>query len=386
MKKTKTLALGALTLALGGLFYCSPAQAQYLGPDNLFPPDAESPWVNENSGSSAAAAGNYLLGVGDVVRVDVFNIPDYSGEFQVLAGGILNLPIIGNVPVEGLSLQQASAQIEGQLTPYVRRPRVTLSILRRRPLQIAIAGEVSRPGSYRIGLGNDNDSDSSSSGLPTLTQVIELAGGITQSADIRRIEVQRRLPPSSNARTLSPLLLGEIGATVPSNREVISINLWELLQDGNLDEDLLLQDGDRIIVPEAVALNPDEVTELASASFSPDDITVNVVGEVDAPGAIQVPPNTPLNQAILAAGGFNNRARIRSVDLIRLNPNGTVSRRTIDIDFEAGANENLNPPLRPNDTVVVRRSGLARIGDTVSSVVAPVSGIFSILRLFGLGF
>ncbi|MGF1496396.1 MAG: polysaccharide biosynthesis/export family protein [Elainellaceae cyanobacterium] len=381
LNKSDALVMGVLAVASGYLLHSAPAHAQSVAPDNLFPPDASSATIGEPAGSAAAEA-TYLLGTGDVLQVNVFNIPDYSGEFRVLTGGVLNLPVVGAVSVEGLSIRQASALIERQLTPYVRRPRVTLSLLRRRPLQIAIAGEVRRPGSYRI--GDDDELDTSASGLPTLTQVIELAGGITQSANIREIQVQRRLPPAPAAQTPNPLLTSAAGAAQPQ-RETIAVDLWELLREGDLDEDLLLQDGDRIIIPTATALNPNEVTELASASFSPDQITVNVVGEVDAPGAIQVPPNTPLNQAILAAGGFNNRAKVRSVDLIRLNPNGSVSRRTIEIDFEEGANEEMNPPLRPNDTVVVRRSGLARLGDTVGSVVSPVSGIFSILRLFRFG-
>ncbi|NEP19000.1 MAG: hypothetical protein F6J97_19235 [Leptolyngbya sp. SIO4C1] len=314
---------------------------------------------------------DYLLGVGDYLRVDVFNIPDYSGEFRVLSGGVLNLPVAGPVAVEGLSIQQAATQVEQQLMQYVRRPYVTLSVLKTRPLQIAIAGEVNRPGTYRLGI--DDDADATSPELPTLTQVIELAGGITQSADIRQIQVQRRLPPGNLSA-----LRGQ------RSSQTVAINLWDLLQAGDLEEDLRLQDGDRILIPTATALNPDEIAELATASFSPDQISVNVVGEVEAPGSIVVPPNTPLNQAILAAGGFNNRARRGTVNLVRLNPNGTVSQRAIEIDFTQGINDEMNPPLRPNDTVIVQRSGLARISDTVGTVLSPVRDAFGILRLFGL--
>ena len=123
--------------------------------------------------------------------------------------------------------------------------------------------------------------------------------------------------------------------------------------------------------------------KISSANFSPDTITVNVVGEVENPGAIELPPNTPLNQAILTAGGFNRRARESSVDLIRLNSNGTVDRRQVDIDFAAGVNAQDNPPLRPNDTVVVETNGLSRTTDTVNSVLSPITGSFNFLRLLG---
>ena len=323
----------------------------------------------------------YILGVGDYLRVDVFNIPDYGGEFRVLSGGRVNIPIVGAVDVEGLSIQQATEHIENSLIPYVQRPVVTLSLLGTRPIQIAVAGEVHRPGAYRVDV--EDDASSSTIELPTLTQAIELAGGITQLADIRQIEVQRRLPRSLSTGP-SNSVLGDNGDQRPPNSKTVSVNLWDLLKEGDLSEDLQLQDGDRILIPTARNLNSDEVAELATASFSPDQISVNVVGEVDAPGAIQVPPNTPLNQAILAAGGFNNRARQGTVSLVRLNLNGTASQREIEVDFSQGIDEDTNPSLRPNDTVIVKRSGLARAGDTFGAVFSPLNFTLNILRLFGL--
>jgi polysaccharide export outer membrane protein len=111
---------------------------------------------------------------------------------------------------------------------------------------------------------------------------------------------------------------------------------------------------------------------------------VYVVGEVGRPGIVQVPPNTPLNQAILAAGGFNNRAKKGSVNFIRLNSNGTVTQRSVPVDFSKGINEANNPPLRNNDTIVVGRSTLAGITDTLGSVVSPIGGLFAIFSILGL--
>ncbi|NJM85146.1 MAG: hypothetical protein HC839_02595, partial [Leptolyngbyaceae cyanobacterium RM2_2_21] len=121
--------------------------------------------------------------------------------------------------------------------------------------------------------------------------------------------------------------------------------------------------------------------QLASASFSPDTVRVNIVGEVEQPGIIQVPPNTPLNQGLLAAGGFNNRASQGSVDLVRLNPNGTVERRSIDIDFAEGGATERNPTLRNNDVVIVSRSTAANIGDTLDTIARPISSALSLLTL-----
>ena len=392
-EKVSATIVVALIVAFGHLPQHQSAYAQSnVGESEPFPPPTRL--TSPTSPSVSVDNDAYLLGVGDRLRVDVFNIPDYGGDFPILSGGNINLPVVGTVPVEGLSLRQASARIEAELTPYVRRPRVTLSILELRPLQIAIAGEVQRPGSYRL----NAEAGGQGTQVPTLTEVIELAGGITQSADIRQIEVQRRLPALRDESPVNSQLYNERLATIPllanvdnedvtsdeSDYKTIPVNLWDLLQKGDLDEDLLLNDGDRIIIPTARILTASEATELATASFSPDEMVVNVVGEVDDPGIVRVPPNTPLNQALLAAGGFNNRARRRTVNLIRLNPNGTVSERKIEVDFAQEADEELNPPLRPNDTIVVRRSILATVGDTVSQVASPILSLRGILRIFGL--
>jgi polysaccharide export outer membrane protein len=156
-----------------------------------------------------------------------------------------------------------------------------------------------------------------------------------------------------------------------------------LLEAGDLRQDLPLQEGDTIVIPTAPALDNTEATKIAAASFAPDRITVNVVGEVVRSGPVQVPPNTPLNQALLAAGGFNNRAKKGEVTFIRLNQNGTVARRNIDVDFAQGISETNNPPMRNNDTIVVRRSGLATVTDTLGSVLSPIGGVFSIINLLG---
>lgn len=354
----------ALVTGLGlsySLFLCPIGLAQTTASDGLPNLRAISqPGQVLDAGS--LTSNQYFLGTGDEVQVTVFNAPDYSGEFSVLAGGALNLPLAGEIGVEGLTLQQASEEISVQLSQYIRRPRVTVSLVTARPLQVAIAGEINRPGAYTLPVDGETGSPA-----PTLTQVISLAGGITQLADIRQISIQRQLPRGG-----------------PAADAAITADLWQLIQAGQLDADLALQRGDRIIVPKADELSPEEATELASTSFSPVAISVNVVGEVENPGAVSLLPNAPLNQAILSAGGFNRRARQSMVGLIRLNDNGTVTRREIEIDFEAGLNADNNPALRPNDTIVVGVNELNRVTDTLGTILSPLNSGFGLFRLFGL--
>lgn len=334
-------------------------------------PLVESPAVAPSAGA-ALVSSRYLLDAGDRVRIEVFNVPDYSGEFSVLAGGVVSVPLAGEVLVEGLTLQQASDAIAAELREYVRRPRVSVSLLSARPLQVAIAGEVNRPGAYTLPTEGENTAP------PTLTQLIQVAGGITQVADIRRIRVQRQMPRAAMTTALT-----SVGLRATAS-ETFDVDLWQLLQTGQLDADVPLQHGDRIIISKATEVSPEDSGILASASFSPNTIAVNVVGEVKNPGVISIPPNAPLNQALLSAGGFNRRARESSVGLIRLNDNGTVTQREIIVDFESGIDPVGNPSLLPNDTIVVSTNGLSQTTDTLRDVLSPLNNGFGLLRLLGL--
>ncbi|HEY9845700.1 MAG TPA: SLBB domain-containing protein, partial [Candidatus Caenarcaniphilales bacterium] len=251
------------------------------------------------------------------------------------------------------------------------------------PLNIAVVGQVQRPGPYLVtpqtrtgeagkpgepsggaAAGPARSGAGAVGGRTTVTRAIEIAGGITQSANVRQIQVRR--------------------STRSGPQQTINVDLYKLLQEGDLKQDVILSQGDTVFIPTATNVTAAEATKLASASYSPNTIKVNVVGEVKQPGTVQVQPNTPLNQALLQAGGFNNsRARKGRVDLVRLNPDGTVSKRQVPVDLASGIDEKTNPILRNNDVVVVNRSGLARVGDSFGAFFGPLGGVFSILNLVG---
>ena len=317
----------------------------------------------------------YTIGAGDAVRVDSYNTPELVLEprYTVLLDGTLNLPWVGSVSVRGLTLAQASEAVAAKYRRFIRSPIVTVSLLAPRALKIGVIGEINRPGSYIISVIGSESTQASlaqrsgsetGSQWPTVSKAIQTAGGITQLANVRQIQVRR---PQRN---------GEL--------EVINVDLWKFLQEGDLAQDMLLRDGDSISIPKATALDPAEVTQVAVSNFSPELIKVNVVGEVVVPGTISVRPSTSLNQAILAAGGLkNNRARKNNVELIRLNPNGTVSRSRIAMDLSQGLGEKSNPPLYNNDVVIVHRNGLAGVTDFVGAVLQPVNGLFGLFTIFG---
>ena len=55
--------------------------------------------------STSSIVTDYLLGGGDLIRVNVFEVPEYTGEYQIPPGGAINMPLIGSVPVSGLTTE-----------------------------------------------------------------------------------------------------------------------------------------------------------------------------------------------------------------------------------------------------------------------------------------
>ena len=148
------------------------------------------------------------------------------------------------------------------------------------------------------------------------------------------------------------------------------------MQEQDTSQDTILQEGDIIFVPTATDLDPGEVSVLATASFAPGTVQVSVIGEVNTPGGIKLLPNTTLNQAIMSAGGFRpSPANSRVVELIRLNPNGTISRSQVAINLNQGIDAQTNPLIQDNDIIIVGRSRTAIWVDNINTALAPVSNI-----------
>ncbi len=303
---------------------------------------------------------DYILGAGDILFVEVVNLPPTvtnQRQFPVNLDGSVVLPLVGRIMVAGLTLPQAEQAILNAYSKVMRFPAVTVNLQTPRPMKILVAGEVSRPGSYTVpftGISVQQGQQGLSGGLtwPRLTGVIAQAGGITQDADIRNVEVRRQLGN------------GQVAVT--------KVNLWDLIQSGDASQDLTLRSDDVIVIPKATTVNAAEAVRLASATFSPPTIRVQVVGEVLRPGLVEVPANATLTQGIGAAGGFNvQRANTSRITLVRLNRDGTVSRRRLPFSMAAQPSAN-NPVLQQGDVIVVERSGLTQFGDTLGNALRPI--------------
>jgi polysaccharide export outer membrane protein len=312
---------------------------------------------------------SYIIGPGDILELRLFDADELSGKLEVLNDGTVPLPLAGSVRISGLTLQQATFWVRKLLSKQLLRPELQLRVLTPRPIRVAIVGEVERPGIYSLTTSEASTTVGAInriSGLPTVVDAIQKAGGITQQANLREVVLQRRMPGID-----------------PSFKQA-ELDLLALLLEGNQSNNPFLFDGDIIRISKAAEI-PAEAIELAAANLSPQMIQVNVIGEVNNPGRLEVMANTPLVQAVLAAGGPKSwRASKGNVELVRINRNGSATFERFKLNLAEGASNSKNPPLRNGDTVRVNPNNLAIASDAIGAVSQPVSGLVTIWSLFRL--
>ena len=158
--------------------------------------------------------------VGDQVFVRVVGEQHLTDTFVVEPGPVLHLPEIGSVPLAGVLRSELQERVSLHLAQYVREPAVEV-----RPLiRIMVEGDVARPGYYSL------------SPVQPLADAITTAGGVTQAADVGDIRVER------------------------GNRAIWGgPRLQEALGRGSSLDQLMLQAGDRVIVPSKSGVTPLQV-------------------------------------------------------------------------------------------------------------------------------
>jgi polysaccharide export outer membrane protein len=125
----------------------------------------------------AYASNDYVLGVGDKVKITTFGEADLSGDFEVSSTGSISMPLIGEVQATGHTVSQIQSTIASKLMQgYMKNPHVSIEVLGYRPF--FIVGEVMKPGSYNYVNGM------------TVINAVAMAGGYTYRADKDDIKVK----------------------------------------------------------------------------------------------------------------------------------------------------------------------------------------------------
>lgn len=148
--------------------------------------------------ASAQVPNKYLLGAGDTIELLVYQEPDLRTVTKVNQSGYINMPLVGQIRLEGMTIEAATTEIESKLRDgYLVYPDVTLIIREYRPF--FIHGEVHHPGSYKY------------QAEINLEQAIALAGGLKDRASRSEWNIWRGFPQKPfKAKKGAKILPGDV--------------------------------------------------------------------------------------------------------------------------------------------------------------------------------
>jgi protein involved in polysaccharide export with SLBB domain len=213
--------------------------------------------------------GNYIIGPGDQLLLDIFGYSEKSSKLVVTPEGIISLPNVGPVLVSGLTIDEAKDKVSHKLEsiyPGIASGNTHVQLLLGsiRSIRVMVIGEIMRPGSYTL------------PSLATVANALYASGGPNVNGSFRNIQVIR------------------------DGKPVITFDLYDFLIHGSLANNILLKDQD------IVKVNAYQVR-------------VELEGEVKHPAIFEAKPGEHLEDIIDFAGGYTSNAYKGFIRAIRLN-------------------------------------------------------------------
>ncbi|MBQ9340582.1 MAG: SLBB domain-containing protein [Paludibacteraceae bacterium] len=251
---------------------------------------------------NVATPQNYVLGPDDEVIIDIYGASQQQYKLKVSPDGFITIPSFGPVNVIGLTITQATAQLRKTLGSRYQDSSLRLSLGQTRTIMVNVMGEVAAPGSYQL------------SAFASVFHALYVAGGVGTTGTLRNIKVFR------------------------DNTLISTVDIYDYLLNGQLQGNVMLQDGDAIIV----------------GTY---DELVSISGKVKRPMRYEMKSGETLEQLLYYAGGFSGDAYTATLRIARRNA-GAMSVHTVrNEQFGAFA-------LMDGDSVMVD-SLLPRLKNTV---------------------
>lgn len=288
------------------------------GQDIFRSPDAKfMPNMNQ------ATPKNYTLGPGDEVIINFYGAGQLNLRSTISPDGTITVDGYGPIPLNGLTIAEATRQIKNTLGRRYQGSQLMLSLGQTRSINVNVMGEVMTPGSYQL------------SAFANVMNALYMAGGITDKGTLRAIRIFRQ------------------------NQLLSEVDLYSYLMDGVLDGDVRLEDGDVIIVNTYNAMT-------------------SIAGKVKRPMRYEMKQDESLDRLLYFAGGFSGEAYTDAVRIMRKN-NGAQSVHTIrNADFASfhlmdGDSINVSAILpRLKNTVEIRgavfRPGFYGMDENVTTI------------------
>lgn len=244
-----------------------------------------------------AGAADPVVNANDVLEVSVYDHPEMAATVRVDGQGMVTLPLINRVKVQGLTVSDASAQIARLLSEgYVVNPQVNVFVKNFREQKASILGQVTKPGVYDI------------NSKTTLLELISMAGGLG--------------PEAGDKASLK-----RDGAKDAAGKsQEMTIDLLRLVDQGDSSLNVQIMEGDKIFIAKAGLFY--------------------VTGEVHKPNSYKYQDKLTVMKAITMAGGFTDTASKGSVRIVR----------KVGGKEEVTSSVPMDTLVQPEDVVVVPES------------------------------
>jgi polysaccharide biosynthesis/export protein len=281
----------------------------------------------------------YLIGNSDQLSIAFWQQPELNREVRVSENGMVSLPVIGEIKAAGLTTTELSKRIIQQMSIYnTPVSQATVTVVSYNSRSVVVAGQIQTPGTYRY------------ERIPDIWQVILDAGGPTAAADLNRVTVVRKSGDKSN---------------------VIDIDLYKTIKDGDLTKAPKLMAGDLVNVPSSNFGTP--LTLSAEPSFQGRNIFF-IFGQVNDQGPRNLEEGMDVLDAIAIARGITADADLKNVRVI-VKDSKLSSVIRVDLD-KYTKNGGPRLTLHPEDTIIVpaKRGGIFSSALSVLGNITPILG------------
>lgn len=165
--------------------------------------------------AASPAPGEYVLGPGDEVRIQIWGVIDFAGNQTLDRNGQINLPKIGAINLGGVQVKDLEAVLKKQVATVYNNVSLNASLGKLRGITVYVVGQANQPGTYNL------------NSLSTLINAVFASGGPNVNGSLRLIELKR------------------------GGKTITTLDLYDFISKGDKSKDAALQPGDVIMIPPA---------------------------------------------------------------------------------------------------------------------------------------
>ena len=262
-------------------------------------------------------ASEYLLDVGDVLRISVWGHTELTTDVAIRPDGYLTFPLVGDHFAANKTPRQLGAELQAILGEFVINPQVTVIVNQFRTLQVQVLGEVRTSGYVQLKAGS------------RLMDVLASAGGPDKTADLSRV-------------TITSYVFDSAGQ---EQTQVLQVDVNQFLESGSLSHNPLIESGDMIFVPTSGR--------------------ATIFGEVRQPTSYDLGSGLDVLDLLALAGGALDTADLEQV-VVTSQKDGQPVEQIINVqDYMSGRSKAV--AILPNDVVFVPKKQQVMVLGAVSS-------------------